>query len=103
MIAEPRVTKTFERVAEGLYYAAHQQHLMGGGRFAVGEVPRPRIEDQIKIVQRLGATGPHALGGKLCNVFFASEQTSAHIAVRALVTFYNDSVAVDVRYLKPLP
>jgi len=98
-----RVVKTFERVAQGLYYAAQQQHLVGGGQFAVGEVPRPRIEDQIKIVQRLGLTGPYALGGKLCNVFFASEQTSTHIAVRVLVTFYNDSVAVDVSYLKPLP
>jgi len=98
-----RVVKTFERVAQGLYYAAQQQHLVGGGQFGVGEVPRPHIEDQTKIFQRLGATGPLALGGRLCHVLFISEQTSTCIVARALVTFYNDSVAVDTRYYKPLP
>jgi len=98
-----RVVKTFERVAQGLYYAAQQQHLAGGGQFGVGEVPRPRIKDQIKLLQRLGAAGPYALGGRLCHVLFGSEQTSTYIAARVLVTFYNDSVAVDTRYYKPLP
>ncbi len=98
-----RVVKTFERGAQGLYYAAQQQHLVGGGQFGVGEVPRPHIEDQIKLFQRLGATGPHALGGRLCHVLFASERTSTYIAARVLVTFYNDSVAVDAGYQKPLP
>jgi len=97
-----RVRETFERVTQGLYHAAHQQHLTADGQFAAGEVPRPRIGDRIGLLRGLGAIGPYSLGGRLCNVLFASEQTPSYLDVRALITFYNDSVAVDVRYLKPL-
>jgi len=98
-----RLANAFGCITQGLYYAAHQRHFPGGGQFDIGYVERPHIEDQIALLQELGATGPYTLGGTQCAILLAAECGPTCSVVRALLAFYNDSVAVDVRYLKSLP
>jgi hypothetical protein len=96
-----RVTETFMRVVQGLYFNAHNGHLPVSGRFEVRQVERPFIGDQVKFVQRLGTT-VYDFGDGQCHLHFGAQVEPGQIAVRSLLTFYNDSVAVDVSYLQLL-
>jgi len=101
-----RIVRTFERVAQGLYYAAgaeglrdNAQHprLPRESQFEVWYVPHARIEDQATFLSDRGAGGPISLGGGACDILFGAEQTDKYIVTRSMVMFYNRSVAVDIQ------
>jgi len=101
-----RIIRMFERVAQGLYYAAgaeglrdNAQHprLPRESQFEVWYVHHARIEDQATFLSNRGAGGPISLGGGACDILFGAKQTDKYIVTRSMVMFYNRSVAVDIQ------